>query len=283
MAHEHRAQARHPQGGSSARGARAGWPGGSPRAPASGDRAPRRAPPSARSARATAPGQAPAGAAPIGHRRPAPGPSGSTVTRRTDAPRSTSCHHRADGPLGHALGLVGSAGSSDLHGDRLGRGPLHLAHHQLARCGRWRASARSAGCHPGGRGGRPRGSPMSDRGRSTHVAGPPRPGAGRGRARPAPGRDVQLGRGARADTAASTTAARRARPRRRRASTRSWTPRAARAPAVTRSPRRAPVPARRGPTKTSGPVGSTGRTRRRVLAVTRTSTRRPADGRRRGR
>ena len=90
-----------------------------------------------RPARATGhrPGQATARTAAVGDPAPRPAP---TPRAWPGPPRRPveQPHDRAEGTLGHPLGLLGVAGEHDGERDRLGRRPFQLPHHQLSGMGR---------------------------------------------------------------------------------------------------------------------------------------------------
>ena len=156
--------------GSNPRAPPAGWPAGPPRR---GSR--RHAPRASADAAPAGPATARARRRPALRRSataPRTGPDRSRVPSRTGAPPSSRPTTGAQGALGHALGRVGVR--RQLHGDRhgLGRRPLQLAHHQLARHGPSSANGPGAGCRRARTGGR-------------RGAGPRRTGAARGR-RPVP-------------------------------------------------------------------------------------------------
>ena len=263
---------RRPAAGSSAPGGPAGWPGGSPRRRLTASRRPLAAGPA--SPGRHRPGQPPARLA--GRRRaPRPGPTapgsrGAPVRRaragRTTVPRARSATRSASS---------GSSGRSHGDSDRLGRRPLQLPHHQLAGVGGRAPVDEAPAVARRVRAGAPRAGPTSVRGRSPDLAGLLVAGSGDGRAgRPQTGRDVE------SDGSGSRT--RRVHHCRANgaAEAMSSVTDVVHAAAPGTSVMRSPAVSRRptGPTKTSGPGGSTGRTRRRVVASTRDVHRQAGDG-----
>ena len=131
--HQHRAQAGDPEPDASPPGVPGGWP----RRMASSTLTVPPGPPADGRPPRHGPRRAPAGGPRCAGRRraPAPGPAGSTVPRRTGAPASSRATTVPRARSATRSASSGSSGSSTVDRDRLGRGPLQLAHHQPAGVG----------------------------------------------------------------------------------------------------------------------------------------------------